>query len=295
MIVDIRSRAFTASTWFGYVLGSHERSLFLGNPERAWQLFTELGPRTCRVHYGQCDFWPLVSAQEPTSDTFLQTLLGVSGCDRLVVYNGGTGRFVAEIDSGQHGDLVVVEIIRDVVERYASWKRRNDGTVLEAVRGPLGQAGGTATSPSAARMRHVQLRHEVLAADASAVTAAASDITGLAFDDSALAYWRHEQHPAHGNGVTHATCRHFQNPEANSTPLAPVYLRYLADVEAGAAPRFSDDRPGLEISDYERFVLDHFVGQYNESQGYVRPAFTDAQRLAHVDRMEAELRSEGVQ
>lgn len=292
-VVVVESQAFTGSTWFSYVLASHERAFSLGNPAKAWDLFSRRPATTCRIHYASCPLWADIAQRDPSQHEFIATIREVAKASTLVLYRPTDPVFVDQIDNGVHGQVVRVEIIRDVRQRYASWKRRNPDTgVAQAIAGPFSPSIVSRpvdpTSGSSHRSK-ITLRHEAMVSDPQLVVEAAQELTGLDFDKTALAYWRHAHHPAHGNGVTHATVRHFQNPHANGeVALDPVYLDYLASVERGEPARFDDNRWESSVTAYELFVLDLALGDFNEAHGYQRDKFDDKEHSLHMDRLRSE-------
>ena len=293
-LVVVHSAAFTGSTWLCYVLASHERSFSLGNPGIAWDLFQDRRAATCRVHYHTCEFWKEVSRRDPDAENFLATIADVSGCSTLVLYNPRDEPFLSQIADGSLArEVVRTRVIRDIRPRYASWKRRNtDKTVIDAVDGFL--ASDRFQTPSEVDERLlIDLRHESLSTDRDYVVAQAASLTGLDMQDDAVCYWTYDHHPAAGNGVTHATCRHFQNPEKQGQELDDVYLRYLKGVEEGTDFRFDDDRWQNEVSDYERFIIDVVAGEMNQDNGYERDSFSLDQRETWGRRFVQEGRDAG--
>lgn len=271
-VVELWSRAFTGTTWFGLVLGAHPSSFSLGNPQRAWERFVEHGPATCRVHYGTCPFWGQLADLGPAQDEFLSAIRTVSGATTLVLYRPSGAPWRNQLDDGAFGELVRVEIIRDVRARMASWKRRNPSeTVATALAGPMRSIEPRADT--------VALRHERLAVDGDHVVTEASRLTGLALDESALTYWRHGPHPAHGNGITNATCRWFdqRSQESGADQLGSLYLEYLDRLDSGRGYGFIDDRWTTELNRYERWLIDERHGAQQEALGYERDQFPAAE------------------
>ena len=277
-IVVVQSAAFTGSTWLCYVLASHEKAFSLGNPGIAWELFQERRAGTCRIHYQKCEFWKEVDRRDPSAENFLETIIDVSGCSTLVLYNPRHEPFLSQIADGSLArDLVRTRVIRDIRQRYASWKRRNkDKTVIDAVGGFLTSAKFQKPS-DVDENGIVDLRHELLSTDRNYVVEQAASLTGLDMKDDTVCYWKYNHHPAAGNGVTHTTCRHFQNPEKQGQDLDEVYLRYLEGVENGTDFSFDDDRWKSEVTKYEMFVIDIVAGEMNQENGYERDRFSEGQ------------------
>ena len=283
VVVVVQSAAFTGSTWLCYVSRESREGVLSGKP--GYRLGSLSGaPRrepaastTRSASSGRKS-----TAATPTLRVSWRRLVDVSGCSTLVLYNPRHEPFLSQIADGSLArEVVRTRVIRDVRQRYASWKRRNkDKTVIDAVGGFLTSAKFQKPS-DVDESGIVDLRHELLSTDRNYVVEQAASL-----DRS-----RHEgrrrvlleiQSPSGGGerGDAHHLPTLSEPGEAGAGAGWGLPSLSRRRVEKGTDFRFDDDRWESEVSEYERFVIDVVAGEMNQANGYERDAFSDEQRRA---------------
>ena len=93
-VVRITSLSYTGTTWINLLLGCHERAFALGPPDRVVNLLHDApddAGDACRIHAGDCRFWPGFFARHDRTANFYLELAEASGKNVIVINNAIPG------------------------------------------------------------------------------------------------------------------------------------------------------------------------------------------------------------
>lgn len=292
-VIVVNSLSFTGTTWLNAVLGAHDRTFALGPADRVFGM--SVGgerARTCLVHGDSCEFWGRFWKKFDTKRNFFVQVAEHSGCDTLVTNNllpDGAGQAL------KHPDIWVREIqfIRDGRAIAASHRRHQDGRVsfLDSVTDFLQPS--LATFPWLPESdERLCIRYEDMLAEPRATLRAVGAYVGVDYDESALSFWKHEQHITSGNQGTIALIRYGQGLSVGDFRSAEFYSEQFQRIRDLGPSAFNDERWKDELSARERFYFDLAIGHLNEKFGYERDRFTLGEVACFFEELQS-LQSDG--
>ncbi len=282
-VVDIRSLSYTGTTWINLILGCHPRAFALGPPDRVIRLIEEHGDPAdaCRVHLGNCKFWPRFIEQYDHHDNFFAQLARFSGRDIIVINNPMHRGPAARHLESEHVTTRPVQVVRDGRAVCNSYLRHHPNESFEAAaRDWFGPAARSfAFEPDNPEVIAVQ--YERVAANPGAFGRRASAFLGIEYPPNFHRFWEFEHHTTVGNAGPISTIRRFDGVPFTGEDAAFREARYQQLLIEPDRPTV-DERWREDLSEEDRLVFDLHCGSINGRWGYDRDRFTAEQRRRHA-------------
>jgi hypothetical protein len=286
-VVVIRSASYTGTTWVNLLLACHPRAFALGPPQHVLEKQVESGADAggaiCKVHHGECPFWPEFLANYDRAGNFYVQLADASGKDVIVLNNpyGGTDA-ERHLD---HPDVLVREIavVRDgraILRSYGRYHPEAD--FVTSVRewfAPFAESFAfDRDDPDA-----LAVTYEEIVRDQRAFLDRAGAFIGIEYPENALRFWEFEHHPIAGNGGTMGLLRRHLGKPFVGTDKEYREERYQRMLETPEQP-VHDERWREEWGERDRLLFDHYAGAINARWGYERDRFSaEALAALHAD------------
>ncbi len=200
IVVNLRSLAYSGTSWINLVLGSHPDGFAIGPPQRVWKLSKAKARTACRVHGRRCPFWPGFLRSYDPEGNFLLQLAEYSG-RKFIVLNNPTGEFRKQVLTHPSIDLRTVRIVRDGRANIVSMMRHLPGryvSVLDAVQGWL-QPALTRIAQLPSEQVTLSIRYEELILEPGKELARIGAVLGVEYAENAIRFWEYEHHLANGN------------------------------------------------------------------------------------------------
>lgn len=283
-IVDIRSLSYTGTTWINLLLGSHERGFALGPPDRVLRLLEDparvddadhrsaQAEDACRVHAGECTFWPRFFAEYDRAGNFFVQLAAAADRDFIVLNNpegaGPAARHLADPRVATRR-IHVVRDGRAVCNSYRGYyPDKSFREIVEEWFHP-----SASVFPFRADDRDtLNVRYEDVVADQRGFLARAEAFLGVRYPDNVTRFWEFDHHTTAGNGGTIGIVKRFGGKPFRKRDRAFQEERYeklLADPERPVIDTRWED--ALDRDD--RLLFDRVCGAYHEAWGYSRDRF----------------------
>lgn len=275
-VLNLRSLAYSGTTWVNLVLGSHPQALAIGPPQRAWT-FGAAGARTaCVVHRRRCRFWPaFLRTFDRRGGNFLVRLAEYSGRP-VIVLNNPTPAFREQVLDHPEIDVRTIRVVRDGRANLASMMGHQPeryATVGEAARQWLRPALRAIASLPASQVA-LSIRYEDMVRDPRRELARVGALAGLEYPPNAIRYWEYEHHLADGNVGAVSLLRRLQgfrgSRHRRSDYYHELYGRTLRDPDVPVM----DESWRSVLSRRDRLAYDLAVGDLHETLGYERDRFS---------------------
>ncbi len=272
-IIVLWAASYTGATWISFVLGSHEKVFSLGNIRRALDGLRKNPAETCVVHKKDCTFWPEFANQWNPAENLLIQLARYTGGKRIIVNNPRIkgGRPVINYPGLK---ITAFAIQRDLRALAASYMRKNRGIGIEqTIKDYLLRAADTMET-DVKRDGVIVIDHGIASENHNYLLEKLKQGTGLDYTRDNLRFWEHDYHVVSSNAGTVGTVKAYQN--MNQSHRQAYYDDFVKRIRENekADVRFTDQRWQQELTRYDLFVIDQFVGEINDRLGYDRDKFT---------------------
>lgn len=277
-VLQIRSLAYSGSTWATLVLASHPQALALGGGDRVFRLARKQAAEACMVHGAACPFWPDFLRDYDRGSPMLPQLAAYSGRRIFVINNPGHGLAAQEL-ANPDVDVVTVKLLRDGRATTHSWMRHHSQyyeAFYDAVRAWL--------YPAWKRLHELDvgeaspwpvIRYEDMARDWRSAVRVVGERLGIEYPDDAVRYWQHGHHLPSGNTGALDLLRRLEGGEGLSHHRQSWYDRLLQDTLEDPDHPVLDESWRESLTAVDLAAYDFVAGELHAAFGYPREGLSD--------------------
>lgn len=290
IVVVFKSFSYSGTTWANCVLGSHEKALALGPPDallKNWSQKNFNKNSCCQIHKQDCPLWEKLPVSHAGKKPLFQSLYEISG-KSVFVLNNPTPELIK--DHLNQTQMKTIYWMRDLRAICASAMRHNKNfNFLFTVIGWLFPA--LMVIPTPTENDCLFFTYEKALDDKSALLKTCGDFLNLDYQNHAFRFWEFNHHLVAGNQAITSLLRHHQDLESLNK-LNEFYQKVIPSQLQSASGDFVDNRWKTAFDDYQLFVMNLFLGDYNQQWGYQRDHFSKTEQDSFFKKLKEDLETE---
>lgn len=272
-VLNIRSLAYSGTTWITMVLASHRQALALGAGDRIFELKKNQADIACFVHGKSCTFWPEFIRNYNRKKNFILQLAEYSNRSVFVI-NNPSQKVVKSVFNHPDIDLVTLKQVRDGRATLYSWMRHHPHRYSEfydAVRAWLIPAWQRLYSlDKGEKAAFPLLRYEDMIEDWQKEANRIGKLLGIEYEDDAVQYWRYDHHLPNGNTGTIDLLRRLTGQDGLRHHLRDQYDQILESTLKAPDKPVLDESWRDKLSPVDLAAYDFIAGELHEKFGYLR-------------------------
>lgn len=272
-VLNIKSLAYSGTTWITLVLASHRNALALGAGDTIFNFPAQQADSTCFIHGSDCNFWPSFIRSYDRKQNFVLQLAEYSKRSVFII-NNPSPQAVDSMLVHPDIDLVTLKQTRDGRAILSSWMRHHPHRYREfydALRAWLIPAWRRLYDFESGQTRPCPLlRYEDMVSDWQREAGRIGKLLGIEYEDDAVQYWRYEHHLPNGNTGTIDLLRRLSGQEGLKHHLRAQYDKVLESTLKEPDKPVVDESWRTKLTPIDLAAYDFIAGELHEKFGYQR-------------------------
>jgi len=284
-IVVIRSLSYTGTTWVNAIMGSHNEVMYIGPPDRIWQLSPDQNHEACLLHRGNCTFWPDFIKNRNEEDNFFVQLAKYSGKSNFVINNPSKEFIEKELDP-TYVNIHLFRQVRDPRANITSMLRHHPQryqNIYNAINNWLVPALNRLFKYELAGAQdHGFIRYEDIIENPMQLLNQVGDIFNIEYSPDSLRYWEFDLHITAGNtGMIDSMLR--LNKQSSFVHHRKSFYDQLIDNQKKDPTKPVIDNSWKDLfTQQDRFIMYYLCHAFFEKLGYASDEFSDTETQAYL-------------
>lgn len=283
-VILILSLAYSGTTWFTLVAGSHPDAVCLGAGDRIIKDGHEMAENLCQLHPQNCNYWPSFFKNYNPEENFFIQLARHTGKNTFVINNLSLPLIDKELRHSNI-DLKVIRFVRDGRAALASAIRHHPERVDSVYQAALAWLyrgmKNLQNKTDKVSDKYLAIRYEDAVNNPSDMLEKLSEFTGLTYTKDSLLYWNFEHHLATGNAGALESLIRLQGGEGFEHHRKKEYyddlIKHIQLTQGVPKP---DDSWKKMYNSKDIAAYDFVVGELMCKFGYPRLAISQTDKMA---------------
>ena len=266
-IINLNCLSYSGATWINLVLGSHDKSLYVGPPQK---LFNRNNSKLCLI-CKKCDLWTQITAKKKN---IISNIFKIADITHLFTNNAN------EIFYKKCPDFYFkkyeILLLRDGRAITLSFFKKNKKKInyFNSIHPDGWFYHSFQNLPDLNKFKGLVVRYENICLQPVKFFKIISDYVDIDFNESQLRFWENDHHLITGNKGPIEIIKIFKKTKKFPYKLSNIKKKKmnLYDISKNFSNIWSK-----EISCEQRFFFDLILGEKNLELGYKRDYFTKKQ------------------
>ena len=266
-IINLNCLSYSGVTWINLVLGSNNKSLYIGPPHR---LFNEKNIKLCLI-CEKCDFWEKIEIKKKK---IISNIFKNNNISHIFT-NNANNDFYEECDSFFLKKYEIL-LIRDARAITLSYLKKNKTKInyFNSIHPEGWFYHSFQNLPNLDVYKNLVIKYEDICLQPVKFFKIISDYVEIDFNESQLKFWEYDHHLIMGNKGPIDVIKRFKRRNLFPYNLNKKINNYKKTFEI--SKNFSKSWK-KEISHEQRFFFDLVLGEKNNTLGYERDYFSKKQ------------------
>lgn len=284
----IRSVSYTGTTWVNAIMGSHDKVMYIGPPDRIWQLPIKDRDNACLLHQKQCTFWPEFIKGRNTNDNFFVQLADYTGKTNFVINNPSKDFSNKELNPA-FVNTHIFRQVRDPRANITSMLRHHPQrypNIYNAINKWLLPALNLLIKYNLTGAQdHGFIKYEDIIDDPMHFLHQVGDIFQIEYTQDSLRYWEYDHHISAGNTGMIDTMLRLNEQTSFVHHRKSFYDKLIDDQKKDPSKPIIDNSWHDLFTRRDRFIMSYLCHQIFEKFGYALDEFTEEEMQTYTSQL----------